>query len=273
MLALLPLFMPGYSYAELSGQRFDCLIEPYITTQVGSPVQGTLEKLMVERGELVTANQAVAQLHSSIEQANLKQAAARAQMEGELRARQADLNLASHQMKRMAKLYEKNMVSAQQRDEVKAQLQVASAALEQARDNVSLLKHDLTRNQQLLDLKTVRSPINGVIVERLAFPGEFVYDNPIVTIAQLDPLRVEVVLPATAFGQLKTGDFAKVFPELGSGKYVEAHVEVVDKLLDSFSGTFGIRLTLPNPDTRIISGQKCEVEFSAAPSVAAANSD
>jgi len=47
------------------------------------------------------------------------------------------------------------------------------------------------------------------------------------------------------------------------GTYV-AEVDVVDKVMDAASSTFGVRLKLPNPDAQIPSGVRCVVRFSSA---------
>ena len=241
----------------------ECLIEPMVIAKVGSQVQGVVDQLLVDRSDMVTYGQPIATLKSAVEKANLAQAEARASMKGEIIARQADLNLAQLNRERMKQLYAKKMVSAQQRDEGIAQLHLATAALRQAQDNLLVLQHDLERSKVQLQQRTIQSPIDGTVVERHTFPGEFIYDSPIMTIAQLDPLRIEVVLPAALFGQYNPGDIALVYPEIKSKEPLQATVQVVDRLLDTFSGTFGVRLTLPNPELKITSGQKCQLKFMA----------
>ncbi|MCZ6887229.1 MAG: efflux RND transporter periplasmic adaptor subunit [Gammaproteobacteria bacterium] len=247
-------------YADLSA-TYDCLVEPNVITNVGSPVQGVIESLTVDRSDIVKAGQPIAQLRSDVERANLTQAKARAKMESEINARLADLELAKNTMQRMQNLHDQKIVPAQQRDEAEAQLHVAKAALDQARENHELLQHELSRAEATLAQHTIRSPVDGVVVEQRAFPGEFVYENPVMTIAQLDPLRVEVILPARLFGLFKLGDIAKVYPEIGTAEPLIAEVDVVDRLLDTRSGTFGVRLKLPNPDFAIPGGQKCSLVF------------
>ncbi len=44
-------------------------------------------------------------------------------------------------------------------------------------------------------------------------------------------------------------------------RFREAEVGVVDKVVDAASGTFGVRLELPNPDTSLPAGLKCRVRF------------
>ena len=74
-------------------------------------------------------------------------------------------------------------------------------------------------------------------------------------------VRVEVVLPLALYGQLKPGTKANVEAEAPlSGRY-QATVAIVDKVVDSASGTFGARLELPNPKGDIPAGVKCRVSF------------
>jgi multidrug efflux pump subunit AcrA (membrane-fusion protein) len=52
-----------------------------------------------------------------------------------------------------------------------------------------------------------------------------------------------------------------VRPETPVGGELEAKVMVVDSLIDAASGTFGVRLELPNPGRRIPAGLRCRIEF------------
>ena len=248
------------AHAE-SAERYECLIEPTVVAQVGSPVQGVVSRLLVDRSDFVKRGQAIAELQSGVERTNLEQARMRASMKSEIVAREADLVLAKHNMARMQELHTQNMVSEQQRDEAIAQRHVASAALVQALESYQLLQIELELAKQLLEQRTIRSPVDGVVVEQTVFPGEFVYDNPVMTIAQISPLRVEVVLPGRLYGSFKVGDSAKIYAEIGDADPLLATVDVVDRLLDTRSGTFGVRLSLPNADFAVLGGQKCQAQF------------
>jgi multidrug efflux pump subunit AcrA (membrane-fusion protein) len=72
---------------------------------------------------------------------------------------------------------------------------------------------------------------------------------------------VEVYAPLSLLGKLKTGMRADVRPE-GKGQPVyQAKIMVVNKVVDSASGTFGVRLEMPNPNNAIAAGLACTVEF------------
>ena len=121
-----------------------------------------------------------------------------------------------------------------------------------------------TRAKEIVEQRVIRSPISGVVVEQRAYPGEFVYENPIVTIAQLDPLRVEAILPARFFGQIERGMLATIVPEINAKTPLSGEISSVDRLIDTASGTFSVHLELANPDHTIPSGQRCTVGFQAA---------
>ena len=85
------------------------------------------------------------------------------------------------------------------------------------------------------------------------------------TIAQMDPLHVEVNVPIGAFGKIKPGMTAEVRPEAPVGGVYVAKVSVVDTVFDAASRTFGVRLLLPNPQHQLpggmTGGMRCKVRF------------
>ena len=85
------------------------------------------------------------------------------------------------------------------------------------------------------------------------------------TLAQIDPLRVEVFVPTAYHGQIRVGSEAEVRPEQPIGGVHVAKVTVVDHVIDAASGMFGVRLTLPNPQLALPAGIRCNVTFAMQP--------
>jgi RND family efflux transporter MFP subunit len=247
------------SDALLDQANFECLIEPKMTVLVGAPTQGILDTVEVSRADVVKAGQLLATLKADVEIAALDQARVKATMKSEIQARQADLHLAKVNMQRIEELHAKRLVSAQERDESIAQLEVARMALLQARDNRKLHEYEFARARNVVKEHQIRSPISGVIVEQRAYPGEFVYENPVVTVAQIHPLKVEAILPARYFGDVQAGMAATIEPEIDVDGPLEVKVTSVDRVIDVASGTFSVHLELPNPDYRIPGGQRCSL--------------
>ena len=76
-----------------------------------------------------------------------------------------------------------------------------------------------------------------------------------------DPKVDAGAAPLEIFGSVKPGMLGEVrFRPLLSGAY-KARVVVVDQLIDAASGTFGVRLELPNPGNQVPAGIKCKVRF------------
>lgn len=250
--------------------ELECLVEPNAVVDVGSPTHGIVQEVAVDRSDIVSRDAVLAQLESSAQHAAVRKAQARANMTGEIRAREAALVLAQRKHERISELFDSDAISSQHRDEVEAELKMARNQLRQAVDTRSLARIELERARNDLDRRTIRSPISGVVVERFVAAGEYVNEKPLLRVAQIDPLRVEAIAPADVFGKVSPGMRARVIAETGGQDY-EARVTVVDRMIDPASGMFGIRLELANPDHAIPSGLNCKLQFLEAPTVAAAN--
>jgi multidrug efflux pump subunit AcrA (membrane-fusion protein) len=147
------------------------------------------------------------------------------------------------------------------REEAETTAELARFELKQAREDREMASLQLAQAEELLRRRSITSPISGVVVERLMSPGERVDEEPILRIAQISPLRVEVTLPATRFGKVLPGMSASVEPEVPGNQVYVASVALVDRVIDAASGTFGVRLELPNPEQDIPSGLHCRVRF------------
>lgn len=243
---------------------FDCLIEARQQVEIRSPVEAVIESVLVQRGDFVKKGQVIATMESGPERAALDLARSRATMQGELKAAQARLELAEKKLQRAEELYKQNFISVNARDEAQAEYQFSIEQLRQAQESQKLAQLDVDRNSQVLALRTIRSPLSGVVVNVLQKPGEFSSTNlkdPIVKLAEIDPLHVEVVLPVTLYGRIKVGQRAEVIPEQPVGGRHAATVKVVDRVIDAASGTFGVRLELPNRNRAIPAGVRCRVRF------------
>ena len=243
------------------GAELDCLIEPYRVVNVSAPVDGLLERVVVERGDLVKSGQLLAALESSVQQVMLSIAKARAELETPIESSKVRLDYAIRKVASNEKLLEEHGISEREVDDSRAQRDLGVIALVEARDNKRLAELDLKRAEAELEVRLIRSPINGVVMERLLSPMEQTKQTPIVKLAQLDPLRVEVFVPISLLGKISVGMSADVLPESPVGGTHSARVTVVDRVVDAASGTFGVRLELPNSSNRLPAGLKCRVRL------------
>ena len=111
----------------------------------------------------------------------------------------------------------------------------------------------------------IYSPISGVVMKRFKTIGEYVDEQPVLRVAQLDPLHVEVFVPVEQLGDIRSGMRAEVWSDAVNGRAWNAEVTRVDKVADVASGTYGVRLELPNPDYKVPAGLRCQLAFKPEP--------
>jgi RND family efflux transporter MFP subunit len=243
-----------------------CIIEPKQVLKLAASVQGVVAAVSVDRGDRVRKGQLVAQLDSAVEEANLAIARLRATNDTEVAAGQAKLDFLRRKMERKDKLQNNAYGSVAELDEAQSDAKVAEAQLHENVLNLSQAKLEAIRADGLLHQRMIVSPVNGIVTERTLGQGEFLNDQAhILTIAEMDPLRVEAFLPIEAYNHIKVGDTAEVMPEAPLGGTYQAKVVVVDQVFDAASNTVGVRLEMPNPDMRLPAGVHCQVRFGEAP--------
>ena len=239
----------------------DCVIEPHEIVDIASRVDGIVDVLAVERGDLVAAGQVVAKLDSGVEEAAVAAARSRAQASAEIDANNIGVEFAKRRRDRLETLFNDSVISRDQMDEIQTEAELSKVRLDQAQENRRLAELELARSIEVLERHTIKSPIDGVVVQRFLSPGESTEDQAIMRIAQIDPLRIEVIVPVSAFGSIDKDQLAYVYPEAPARGKFPARVTVVDRVADAASGTFRVRLSMPNVGYQVPSGLKCSVEF------------
>ena len=238
------------------------MIEPQQIVKLASPVVGVIAQLDVDRGDLIRQGQIVGKLEDGVEAATLALARARATNLSPVTSAEARLLFLRRKHERANELHIKEIGTLATLEEAQAEAKVAEQQLKEAKLAVEIARLEVEHAEEVVKQRTLRSPINGVVVERLLVPGEYRNEqSPVLTLAQVDPLRVEVFVPTAYYGQIRSGSAAKIRPEDPVGGIHFAIVTVVDQVLDAASGTFGVRLTLPNPELRLPAGIRCKAQF------------
>lgn len=240
-----------------------CLIEPEKVAEVGVPSIGIIEKVAVERGDYVKAGQVVAFLKADVERASVNVASVKAQAEADLKAASASYELAQAKMLRARDLVRVGFISKEAGDQAEAEARIAQNRVVQAEESKNLSQQELALSSSQFEQRKIRSPFPGIVVDRYRTEGERVEREPIVRIAKVDPLRVEVILPVSQFGQVELGSLVNIKTDIAGGKNLSAKVVLIDSIIDAASNTFRVRLSLPNPDHTIPAGLRCIAEFTS----------
>jgi RND family efflux transporter MFP subunit len=249
---------PAYAQSDAG----TCIIKPHALVQLGSAVSGMLSETLVDRGDTVKKGQIVALLESSVEQSTLALDRARASNDSPIKVEQVDKELSMREAERKKSLVDKGIANQNSLDELQTKVREGDLHIQQAQMDQRLAALTADRSERNLALKQIHSPIDGVVIERKLSAGEYIYEQTsIMTIAQVDPLNVELVLPMSHYGEITIGSTAIVHPVAPVGGAYTAKASVIDPVIDAASETFGVRLILPNPNRTIPAGIRCSVEW------------
>ena len=247
----------------MAAQRaeLDCLVKPEMYVELSSPIDAIVDRMLVDTGDFIVKGQPLVHLEASVERARVKLAEIQAASMSEIKNREIQLLYAKRNKKRINKLYQKKSVSQFENDKSDTEVALARIELVKAKENRQLANLNLKVAQSQLALRTIVSPIDGLVVERFVMVGESVSERSIMKLAQINPLRVELIAPTEYFGLIKKGMNVEIYTERPANQIFKAEVTVVDQLIDPASGSFTVRMTVPNPDDQLVSGVNCLASF------------
>lgn len=253
----LPALSAQLAHAEVG--PLDCIIQPSEVVEAGAAVAGVIQTIHFDRSDVVKKGQEIARMESSVEFANLNRAKIFADSRTSIDLRKQSLELSRLQESRVEELARVSAIPQQEMDQISTETRIAALQVELEKHNRELAVADYLRARAIAERMRIKSPIEGVIVERYKTEGEYVHDEPVIKIAKLHPLHVEVLVPTNMMGSVKPGMSASVSPSIASNEKLTAIVERVDRVADAASDTFGVRLRLDNPDYSIPAGVRCVV--------------
>ncbi len=261
--AVLPLCFSAPVFANSAPDHaLDCLVEPSMVVNLSAPEPGQIDTVFVERNDRVEEGAFIAKLESSLELSAVRLAQHSVDAKAQLALRQKSVEYGQRTLERNRTLVKTSSVSKQQFDKIETEYEISRLQLQEQTERAERASLELDRARAALARRAVQSPISGVIVERYKNDGEYLEGQPIVQIAQLDPLHVSVIAPLSYRAAVSAGTKATVDIQLGNGSSrIEAEVHATDLVADAASNTFGVQLVVPNPDLSIPGGVRCQVRF------------
>ncbi len=248
---------------DLLADVTNCLVKPRQVIQLGSPVFGIIGEMLVDRGSVVTQGEVVARLESSVEQAQVAVDRQRATNTTAIESAKVDLGWYQRELERRQKLAGNMFSKANDIDEYVTKAEQARIAIRRAEAEKRTAELEAERSQRQLELRSIRSPVNGVVTDIKLRPGEFIYEqNPMMVIAQTDPLSIDLVVPAGRYQSVSVGKTAVIRFNSPVDTEVTATIDAIDPVIDAASDTFRVRLAAPNPDNRIPAGVRCSARLS-----------
>jgi multidrug efflux system membrane fusion protein len=228
------------------------------TVQVTAQVQGKLLTAYFQEGQLVHKGDPLFLIDPAPFQNALDQAKA------QLAKDAANLQSAQNDQKRYTTLYAQNAISQQQRDQAVATALADAATVDADKAAVNIAAENLgyTRITSPIDGKT--GPIQIQPGNIIMVGGATASGTPLVTITQIQPIKLSFFLPQSQLAQIQNqmsaGKLQAFVPMPGApnGKE-EAKVDFVSNMVGSNTGTIELRATFANEDQRLVPGQNVNV--------------
>lgn len=208
-------------------------IQSRVPIEAASRVAARVTTVAVRAGEHVRRGQVLVALDASDLRAQVAQA------RGEMSAARAELERSSADNRRFAALLARGSVTAHERDAAEAAYRSASGRTAQAEATVAAARAALA-------YATVRSPVDGVVVERLVEPGDIALPGkPLVRLYDENALRVELQVPEDLARSIAVGTPMLVRVDAAAVTY-HTQVNEIVPAADPASRSFLIRAPLPS---------------------------
>jgi membrane fusion protein (multidrug efflux system) len=237
----------------------------YLIAEVRPQVTGIVEERLFEEGSLVEAGQPLYQLDDATYRARYNSALA------SLARAKATVEVARLNAARADELVKANAVSQQEHEN-------AIAALQQAEADVGVAEAAVASSRVELDYARITSPIAGRIGKSTVTQGALVTADqaqPLATVQQLDPIYVDLTQSSSELLQLRraiAGGNVRdtentpvtILLEDGTPFNHEGKLGFSDVSVDPSTGSFSLRVTVPNPDHLLMPGMYVRAVLSTA---------
>jgi HlyD family secretion protein len=222
---------------------------------------GIVRWIGAKKGDPVKKGQVVVLLDDSEQRARLTEA------EGRLARAQAALQIARTRFNRLKTLREQRVESEQQLDDAQAELTSADAGLREAQGLLDLARWQLAWT-------VIRSPIDGVVLEKLADENELVSpqsfggdkgpSTALLAVADPQDLQVEIDLNESDLSKVWLGQPCRVVPEAYPEHVYDGYVAEIAPEANRQKGTLQIKVQIKNPDRYLIPELSAKVDFLAS---------
>lgn len=226
--------------------------------EISPRFMGVVQWIGVKKGDAVTNGQVVVLLDDTEYKARLMQA------DGAVANAKVSLAKAELDSERVSQLAKTDIASKEAQDNARLGLDAARATLKEVEGAHAVA-------QTYVDWCTIRSPINGVVLEKLVDPNELVVpqsfgggrgpSTALIALADTKDLQVEIDLNEADLSKISLNQKCRVSPEAYLDKTYEGHVAEIAPEANRAKGTLQIKVQILNPDKFLTPELSAKVEF------------
>jgi membrane fusion protein (multidrug efflux system) len=181
--------------------------------------------------------------------------AAVARAEANLKLAESQNALAQTTAKRNAALLAGGLIPQTVADEARTQADNAANSVLVAGASVAQARAQLALAEKAVADVVVVAPFAGYISQRRVALGEFVQPSTaVVTLLRIDPLRLQLTIPAVQAGQISTGQTVTARVDAFPGKIFEGKITSINPLIAAESRSFIVEARVPNPGGQLKAG-------------------
>ncbi|MFO7957143.1 MAG: efflux RND transporter periplasmic adaptor subunit [Candidatus Brocadiia bacterium] len=248
--------------------RVEAFTAPYRDLDIASQVGGVVSSVEVEEGDHVEAGREMLRLRDDILKAELEVSRARAAAaEHKIAAAKTNYEYRARELEVVRALVKKEIEPPEEGDKARLEMELAQLSVKQAEAEKNVAELTAARDQAALDRTRIRAPVEGEVFRVLKRSGEAVEPlSPVVRLVTLAPLYVVARgMPIETMGRVKVGMEATIELENLPGRSLPCEVVLVDRVAEAASGTYRVKLELPNPDKNIPAGARGILTFELPP--------
>ena len=226
--------------------------------EISPRFQGVVKWIGVKKGDAVKKDQTVVLLDDAEQNARV------AETNGRLASAHVALERSELNYRRVQELTARNVLSKEADDEARLSVAAAKAAIAEIEGQLALAK-------TYLDWTIIRSPIDGVVLEKLAEPGELVTpqsfggtrgpSTAVLAVADLQDLQVEIDVSETDLAKISLGQRCQISPEAYPEKHYDGVVAEISPEANRQKGTLQIKVQIKQPDRFLTPELSAKVDF------------
>ncbi len=225
-------------------------------SDVAPEASGRVVATPVDVGDSVTAGQTLVRIQAVDAGLRLEEArAAVSRAEANVSLAQSESELAQVLRDRQQKLFGSGHVSRAIADEARTQAETAVQRVVTARASLAETRAQLALAEKALNDVAVTAPFAGFISARNVSLGEYVQPSvPVVQLVKIDPLRLQLSIPAVQAGQVARGQRVQATVDSYPGRIFEGEITAVNPVIAPESRSFLVEVSVPNPDAQLKPG-------------------
>ena len=234
-------------------------ILPQEESRVGAKISGRIEKIFVDDGDEFEKEDILVRLDQKdflIVEKRVK--AELAVVRASLREAELHLGNLSREKERLARLYERKVISQQKYDDINTSCRMAAARVDLTAARLLEADANLSMAKQQLRDSVIRAPFSGVVAKKFSNEAEIVSSvmpsRPILWLMKIDRVKVEVEIPDVKMMVVRKGTPVDVKIDALPGKLFEGNVSRVNAMVDPISRNFKVETDIPNSEHMVKPG-------------------